>query len=171
MRKLSLVLALVVLAGATCAAAESFTVSMKGGNTFETRYRPQVASWDPTKIVVLTELGNRITLSKADVAGISAESENRGFGRVIDNTTLELGLAANDAPDPSEATDPVRALAQALQGQQTPTQSYDQKQFVEPSAVGGGIPVNWGQPGGVGSSGTPVIVSTPQSGGSTPPPQ
>ena len=118
MRKVSIalsVVALSVLAGAAApVAAESYTVNMKSGSSFETRYRPRQASWDAAKVVLLTEHGNSIALRKDDIASVIADSENRGFGRVIDNTTLELGFVANDAVDPSTPADPARALADAL---------------------------------------------------------
>ncbi len=164
MRKQSLavLVALVVasLSGAAASSAESYTVTMKSGNTFLSRYRPRVASWDAGKIVLLTEFGNEIALRKDEIASVTADSENRGFGRVIDNTTLELGLAANDAPDPAAPTDPASALAAAL-GQQPAAPVYDQKQFVEPSQTGGGLPVSWGQQSsGASQAPAPVIVNT-----------
>ena len=167
MRKLSFVLALAVLGGAVAVSAESFTVTMKSGNTFECRYRPRQASWDDAKVVLLTELGNSITLRKDEIASVAAESENRGFGRVIDNTTLELGFVANDAEDPAAggAADPMKALADALMNRQQDAPVYDQRQFVEPGQAGGGIPVSWTQPtGGMVPSGGPVFVN-PGGGG------
>ena len=161
MRKLSFVLAFAVLGGAVAVSAESFTVTMKSGNVFETRYRPRLASWDDAKVVLLTELGNPITLRKDEIASVTAESENRGFGRVIDNTTLELGFVANDAEDPAAgAADPMKALADALMSRQQNAPVYDQQQFVEPGQAGGGIPVSWTQPtGGMVPAGGPVLIA------------
>lgn len=172
MRKQSLaVLVALVVASLSggAASAESYTVTMKSGNAFLSRYRPRVASWDAGKIVLLTEFGNQIALRKDEIASVTADSEDRGFGRVIDNTTLELGMTANDAPDPAAPTDPASALAAAL-GQQTQAPVYDQKQFVEPNQTGGGLPVSWTQqPSGSSQAPAPVIVNTGSA--PAPPPQ
>ena len=61
-----------------------FTIHLKNGNTFESRYQPKVAEWDEDKVVLLTGVGNRITLHKDDIANISTDTQARGFGTVID---------------------------------------------------------------------------------------
>ena len=47
-------LALVVLATSLPALAETFTVVLKNGSQFETRYRPTVAHWDESKLLLVT---------------------------------------------------------------------------------------------------------------------
>jgi hypothetical protein len=94
------------------------------------------------------------------VQGIKAMSETKGFGRIIDTTTIDLGFAPNDLPDaPVNQDRSMSALEEAM------TRSYDIQQFAEPSQAGrgtgggGGLPL-WGLGGGGGGGG----------GGFTPPP-
>ena len=56
-------LPLLLLVGAFAAlpvSAAVYTVTMKTGSTFDTRYQPEEASWDENMIVLMTEFGNRI---------------------------------------------------------------------------------------------------------------
>lgn len=92
------ILVIVMLFALTPAIAEVFRVQLKNGNQFTTRYQPKVAEWDENKIVFLTDVGNRISLHVDDIADVSADSEVKGFGTVIDTTTIVLGWAPNDAP-------------------------------------------------------------------------
>ena len=106
MKKIKLpiaILAIVTLLALTPAMAEVFRVQLKNGNQFTTRYQPKVAEWDENKIVFLTDVGNRITLHVDDIADVSADSEVKGFGTVIDTTTIVLGWAPNDAPTEEDA--------------------------------------------------------------------
>jgi len=105
--------------------ADSYTVTLKNGSTFSTRYQPQVASWDATKVVFIDDQGNRISLTRADIASVVSDFENRGFGRSINATTMEMGWAPNDT----------------VEGAQTPQPSGEApvtfQQFVEPSDLQG----------------------------------
>lgn len=148
----STLLALAVVALPSPAAAETFTVTLAAGGEFTTRYQPEEASWDTEQLLLLTEWGNWIGVAKSDVASIISETENRGYGRVIDTTTIALGWAPNDAEVPDESgqaqqASPMDALRALLD---RPERSYDIEQFVEPSDTGGGLPVTYGV--GVGSS-------------------
>ena len=98
-------------------------------------------------MVFVTDVGNPIALPKAAIVSVIGRSEDRGFGRVIDNTTFELGLAPNDAPDAEEGApaDQVQAFVDALQQSQGQPVNYNVQQFAEPSATGG-LPVNWVAP-------------------------
>ena len=87
---------------ATPAAAEIFHVELADGHVFDTRYQPEEASWDSNLMLLLTDTGNWIAVPKADVAGITTETETKGFGQVVNTTTVVLGWAANDAPLPED---------------------------------------------------------------------
>lgn len=153
------------------AAAEGYTITLKNGNTFRTRYQPQTASWDAGKILFRTDAGNWVSMASADVTSVASDSENRGFGKVINNTTLMLGAAPNDLPVPPEPGTPAAAAAAAAaavaaaQGQQAAP--YSINQFVEPGQTQG-IPGGWiGNSGGY-SSGPPPTATPPPA--ATPPP-
>src|SRR5258706_9971334 len=90
----ALILALVSsLALPLLASAESYTVTLRNGSTFRTRQQPQAAPWDAAKILFRTDAGNFISVASADVSAVTTESENRGFGKVLNSTTLILGAA------------------------------------------------------------------------------
>ena len=130
------------LAFATTAGAAIYTVTLSSGSTFDTRYEPQKASWDATKLVLMTEFGNQIALDSAEVQSVTVDTETRGFGHQLDATTIALGWAPNDAIDPG--SDEGKAFlaaeeAAALAGANAPP-VYNQQQFVEPSALTG-LPV------------------------------
>lgn len=144
------------------AVAETFTVTLTNGNTFETRYRPQEASWDAAQVMMMTDQGNWIALPKEDIVEVVAETESKGFGKVIDTTTIDLGIAPNDQPlpDEQEAPSELDVLQQLLQ---RPERNYDVPQFVSPGEAGqGGLPVGYGA--GIGSGGT-TLVPVPFRGG------
>jgi hypothetical protein len=163
-----------LLCGALAAApvaAEVYTVTLTNGSTFESRYQPRQASWDATVIELLTETGNWIAMPKTLVSEVVAASESKGFGRVIDTTTIDLGFAPNDLPQETagQATQ-LTPLEQAF------NRNYDIQQFAEPNAVGGGLPV-FGIGGTVGGGGggggfTPpsAAPSLPVPAPATPPP-
>lgn len=126
------------------AAAVTYTIKLVDGGEFQSRYQPEEASWDTTQILFLTDVGNWIAIAKDDVESVTTDTENKGFGRVIDSTTIALGWAPNDAEVPEEGgapADPMAALRALLD---RPAQSYDIEQFVEPSDTGGGLPVTFG---------------------------
>ncbi len=137
------VLVLVLLALlAPPASAELYTVSLNNGASFDTLYRPEVASWDEGMMMILTDVGNWIAISRDEVASITEESEVRGFGVVISTNTIALGWAPNDAPLPGEEVglDPQERLLNLLERQSAPRENYTVPQFAEPSASGG-IPI------------------------------
>ncbi|MGB5879421.1 MAG: hypothetical protein WBH85_05260, partial [Thermoanaerobaculia bacterium] len=106
MREMRLPLALLaalVLLSTLPAIAEVYYLTLNNGNTFETRYRPQIASWDENKVILITSMGNRISLNRSDIAQVEADSQIRGFGTVIGNNTIALGPAPNDAELPEES--------------------------------------------------------------------
>lgn len=135
--------AIVLCASASPAAAEIFHVELADGEVFDTRYQPEEASWDSTLVLLLTDTGNWIAVPKAEISAITTETENKGFGQVIDTTTVVLGWAANDAPLPGEESEfsAIERLQQFYQDQQA-QQDYTVDQFVEPGEAGrgGGLP-------------------------------
>ena len=138
-------LPVLLLVGAFAAlpvSAAVYTVTMKNGSTFDSRYQPEEASWDENLVVLLTEFGNRIALPAAEIDSVSVDSESRGFGHQINSTTMALGWAPNDAIDPSTPEGQAAIAAQAAaaaNSAQTPP-AYNQQQFVEPGALTG-LPV------------------------------
>jgi hypothetical protein len=87
------------------AGAQAYRVTLKNGNTFLAKYAPEEASYDSTKVVIFTDVGNRIALAKDDVEDVSIDIEHRGFGKVVDDTTIVVGWSANDAPGGEEGED------------------------------------------------------------------
>ncbi len=124
------------------AAADVYTITLANGTTFQTRYQPEDASWDPAKLVFLDELGNRLSLAKSDVVSIATDLETRGFGHMLNSTTMALGWAPNDAldPDSDEGKAALQAEAQRAMMQGSAQPVYNQQQFVEPGALSG-LPV------------------------------
>lgn len=157
------VLLLAAVLVAVPAVATVYTVTLKNGTTFDTRYQPEQASWDVNKVVLLTEFGNRIALDAADIDGVTIDSESRGFGHQLNDTTMMLGWAPNDAVDPGsdegKAAMAADANAQAAEAAAPP--AYNQQQFVEPSALSG-LPM-WA----TGVNAVPQV----QPGGQAPPPR
>ena len=142
----------ITLVATSAVQAEVYTINLNNGTSFDTRYMPTEASFDETMITFLSEAGNRIALSKSDVGDITVLSEVKGFGMVIDTSTIDLGIMPNDMPTQDEVA---AQKADALSPfQETFTRNYDQQQFVEPGAVQGGIPV-FGVGGGTVIGGEP----------------
>lgn len=135
-RRALVALALALLVAAP-AAAEVYFIELADGNRFESRYQPEEASWDNDMLLLLTEYGTWIALPKAEVASITTDTESKGFGTVVDTTTVILGFAANDAPAPGDETQlsEVDRLQQLIQSQQP--QNFTVEQFVEPGQAGG----------------------------------
>jgi hypothetical protein len=144
------ILSALLLCGALAAfplGAEVFTITLTNGSTFESRYMPRQAAWDPAMIELIVETGNWIALPKNLVQSTVARSESRGFGRIIDTTTLDLGFAPNDVAEAEEAG----GVESSPMEQAFESRAYDQRQFVEPGEAGGGLPI-FGFGGGAGGS-------------------
>lgn len=129
--------AAVLLLSAAPVAAEIFHVELANGNVFDTRYQPEEASWDASLVLFLTDTGNWMAVPKEAIASITSETENQGFGKVINTTTVMLGYSANDAPLPGEESQfsEIDRLQQLVQ--QQGQQDYSVQQFVEPGEAGG----------------------------------
>jgi hypothetical protein len=161
-------LAAFVLLTTLPAIAETYFLTLKNGNVFESRYRPQIAGWDENKVLFVTSMGNRISLNRSDIASVEADSEMKGFGTVIDTNTIALGIAPNDAALPEEAQDPEARLMTWIEGMNAENQrpDYSVQQFVEPDQAGmtGGLPAWDLAPGSIGGGGNTNIIM-PRGGG------
>lgn len=139
----------ILLLGGSLVGAEVWTVTMASGNTFESRYRPEPATWDSDITLLATDRGNWIGLRTDDIVDVISESEASGFGYRLDTTTLFLGWSPNDlvATDEDGNATPVYD-APALQ-----QDNYSVEQFISVPVMGqsaagaGGIPVT-GEAGG-----------------------
>jgi hypothetical protein len=157
------------------AGAELYRVTLNNGQTFDTAYQPQEASWDASMVLLLSDVGNWVGVSKADIQQVETVNETGSFGVQIAANTFELGISANDAEAEAEAalaagggapangqaapngmTDfQARMLQLAQQQQQVEQQQraaeqrYSVQQFVEPNQTQG-IPSRF-----VGNSGNP----------------
>ncbi len=140
------------LAGAP-AAAEIFTVELDNGATFDTRYLP-VEDGASGQVMLLTEFGNWISLPRAAVVSVVSETETRGWGTVLDTSTIALGWSPNDLPveEGAAPADPTQRLLDYF-SQRDQIPDYSVEQFVEPEASGG-IPL------GFTRSTTPPLSST-----------
>jgi hypothetical protein len=159
--------------------AAVYTVTLKNGSTFESRYQPEDASWDKTKIVFLDEWGNTLALSKDEVDKVESDFEAKGYGKMIDNTTMALGWAPNDAAggdeegEGGESGGGGQAAAQAAAGQEQPNVTYNQ--FVEPDQMQG-MPAQWvGYPTNTGgnqpSPSPPYVQQNNPAAGTVAPPE
>jgi len=92
--------ALVAALVAVPASAAVYTVHLKSGDSFASRYSPRDASWDAQKVVFLDEVGNLISVAKSDIDSIDSDVESAGYGHMLNDTTMVLGRAPNDAPEP-----------------------------------------------------------------------
>lgn len=134
----TLVCLVVGLAVAGAASARIYSVRLHNGETVTTHYQPMTAPWDEGKAMLLTSVGNWVSLSKADIAGVELMVETEGYGDVLDNTTVDLGLTANDrpTPDPNQSAAAQQDILQLLGNQPV----HNTPQFAEPSEAAG-IPV------------------------------
>lgn len=145
--KLFFVLALAGLLVAPAAFGDIYHVILLNGESYDSRYPPEEASWDADTILVHTETGQWVGVERGRIARVESETEVRGYGQRIDATTIYMGRTANAAPAPGQEAeqDPQLALLQAIYDQQQGQQDYTMEQFVEPGEMGGGIPVGFTQ--------------------------
>ena len=139
------------------AAAAKFKVQLQNGTEIGTLYLPKEASWDRTKLIFLTSTGNWMAVDKSEVVKIVSTLQQQGFGKVLDDKTIEIGFLVNDAPteDELKAAEAGRSdldryldtLRQLNQPRDQP--DYSVQQFVSPDQAGrgtGGIPAGYGAP-------------------------
>ena len=167
--RVPMLVALLAAMAALPATAEVYSVTLTNGSLFESRYLPRQATWDAGMMELATETGAWIALPKSLVQSITAMSETKGFGRVIDTTTIDLGFAPNDLPEVAVTVDnSTIALQEAM------NRSYDIQQFSEPNQAGrgssgGGLPI-WGVAGGGGGGFTPPLPAPAPVPAPPPPP-
>jgi hypothetical protein len=128
------------------AAAEYHTIKLKNGNEIDSLYRPRLASEGGDKVLLATETGNWISLPIDAIESVVSHIEARGFGKVINTTTILIGTAPNDAevPDPdADPLDPTTRLLNYFESQSGAEQApFTVEQFAEPNSVGG-IPLGF----------------------------
>ena len=141
-----LFLVVAVMADSLPVLAETFIVVLKNGSRLETRYRPTVAEWDASKLLMMTAVGNRISLSRDDVYAVTANTEFTGYAKDLDATTIVIGQAPNDAPTPQDAVeaegDILSELLEYLEWRDALRRPpfANVEQFVEPSVAGRDVP-------------------------------
>lgn len=87
---------LAAFGAASPATAEFYEVHIQQGAVIESRYQPQEASWDTNMVLVMTEVGNWVGIPKSEVVEVKTIGNDRGFGVVINPTTIALGWAPNE---------------------------------------------------------------------------
>jgi hypothetical protein len=112
--RLSVILLLATLASVPVM-AEVFVVTLTNGSSLETARQPEQASWDSGTVLILSEVGNWVGISRSQIKDIEQRDQVRGFGRRVDNTTVALGEAPNDLPGVTPQTDPSARLASAME--------------------------------------------------------
>jgi hypothetical protein len=136
---------------ASSAAAELYYVTLSNGSVMESRYQPQQASWDGDMVLLMTDVGNWVGVNRDEIESVRSESENRGYGLVIDTTTILLGWSPNDALDPnaepadgaaagtagSAASNRTAAALEGMAEQRRKEETYSIPQFVEPGRTQG----------------------------------
>jgi len=138
-RHLSSLLAAASLLCALPAAAEVYTIRLTNGSTFESRYQPKQAAWDASLVTFVDETGTEIALPQAVVADVVAQSEQKGYGRVLNTTTVDLGFMPNDLDQSQQ----VMARYAAMNPESQLSLGGGGGQFIEPDAIGGGIPMGF----------------------------
>lgn len=164
-RRLSSLLVVGSLLCALPAAAEVYTIRLSNGTTFESRYQPKQAAWDANLVTFVDETGTEIALPQAVIADVVAQSEQKGYGRVLNTSTVDLGFMPNDLDQSQQVMAQVAAMNPAGQFAASSTPVGGQ-QFVEPSAIGNGIPVGFSTggfnvPAGGGFTGSPSTTPAP----------
>lgn len=104
----ALLLAGLALALSAPLSAALFTIHLTNGTTFESRYEPRDAEYDAQKVFFLDGSGNIISLAKSDIQAVDSDVDSKGYGHMLDNTTMAFGWAPNDKgeynPDEKIAT-------------------------------------------------------------------
>jgi hypothetical protein len=166
--------ALLVVASLVCAlpaAAEVYTIRLTSGGSFESRYQPKQAAWDASLVTFVDETGTEIALPQALIADVVAQSEQKGYGRVLNTTTVDLGFMPNDLDQSQQIM--AQQAAMNPQGQLALGPNAGSQQFVEPSAIGNGIPMGFNSPTGNVNApvgGVPGGFTAAVPGGTTAPP-
>jgi hypothetical protein len=99
-------------------------------------------------VLLMTDVGNWIGVNRDEIESVRSESENRGYGLVIDTTTILLGWSPNDALDPNAeptaagqpgdaAVSRTATALETMNEQRRKEESYSIPQFVEPGSTQG----------------------------------
>ena len=151
----------IILAGvllvllAASAQAVFYTVTLKNGTTFETRYRPVQAEWDANVSMFMTDRGNWIAVDNRDIADVTSVLEETGFGYQLDTTTKFIGWTPNDLKNDQtdERGNPIGGERYDVEADQTGEDvggDYSIDQFLSistspgygnPTSGGGGVPI------------------------------
>jgi hypothetical protein len=99
----ALVLAAAAMALSAPLAAAEFTVHLTNGMTFESRYEPRDAEWDPQKVVLIDGTGNTISVLKSEIDRSESDVDSKGYGHMLDDTTMAFGWAPNDRSESASA--------------------------------------------------------------------
>jgi len=134
-----MLVAAALLLAAPPATAEVYSVTLKNGGIIQSRQAPQAAGYADDLILVLTEVGNWAALPIDAIASIDSNTEARGFGTILDTTTIVLGWAPNESAEDEDLT-PQERMLQLMEQQNQPRPNYSVEQFAEPSETGG-IPI------------------------------
>lgn len=160
-------LALFVLVAQPAIANNAYIVNLKNGSTIISKYKPVETAFDSNLMLLMTAAGNQIALAKDDIESIVSDLENRGFGTVINTSTIIVGATANDQAEYSE-----EAMMQDLQAYSainsilSITSGFDSGGAFAgggstiPAAPPGTIPVNYVT--------SPILPVGPVSAGSSP---
>lgn len=155
----------VALLGVAPASAAVFVIHLNNGTTFESRFRPLDAEYDANKVVFVDEVGTLIALAKSEISKIESDVERSGFGHVIDNTTIAVGWAPNDAPEEGSAQDQARQAAIAAEGR---TQGAAAEPIYDVNQSPGTM--NWSPVFSSEPAATGVVMSEPIGGQAPAPP-
>lgn len=145
---------------AVSASAQVYTIVLKGGASFDTRYEPLDADWDDSVSMILTDQGNWIALEKIDILDVISDVESSGFGHRLDTSTLVLGSyhegfeeSGGEGGQPGQGTpgapfDPRANGSVPLDGTllgPPQSDSFSIEQFVDTGAAGegGGVPLEY----------------------------
>lgn len=135
--RVAFVFVLLVL-GAVALQAGSFTVTLKNGTAFETRYRPVDAEWDESVSMILTDRGNWIALAKDEIDDVTSAAEISGFGYQLDTSTIVLGWTYNENGEDAEGEG--AGGGAGAQGSQAPQGNFSIDDFIDPADAAGALP-------------------------------
>src|SRR5262245_9210511 len=142
------------------AAADIYHVTLKNGSEILTTRQPQQATWDPSMILLLTEVGNWVGFTKDEIESIRAEDPADGYGVRISDNVIALGWSPNDLPGADgkapDINDRFASIAERMLDLAERQQNYSVQQGVSTNETQG-IPASFGGYGnGGGVSGLPL---------------
>ena len=137
------------------AGAEIYTITLTNGTVVETAQQPQEATWDSNVVLFLSDVGNWIGVAKDEIESVRSESQRKGYGIRISDSTIAIGWAPNDLPTEEEAqgrggADRVGQALDRIATQAEQDRQYSIDQFVEPESTQG-MPSRFVGGGTVGS--------------------